>query len=1011
MAVPSVQGRASRSIRAMRRSPSLALLVCALAATSCSPGSGVTESTSARNDTTADPGSASSAPDEPTGPASTTAGSIPIDSLPDGERPPVALPGLLDPSDEPIANDDSVRTGTLDNGLVYYVRHNERPGGKAALRLVVKAGSVNETGAGTGVAHFVEHMLFNGTEEFPENELIDVLRSFGAAFGADINAYTAFDETVYELDVPSDTESLSTGMTVLEQWLSHATFDPAQVESERGIVLDEWRQSTQSVTGRLFEVAERLYLTGSPYEGRDPIGSDESISSVPVDELRQFYDDWYRPDNAAVVVVGDVDVDAVVADIAERFGPATPRTAAPPSRPDMRFAIENEPGFALHSDPDQATVDVEVDLPIPAIDGKGTAAMRAALLDSMIFDALVRRLDEDVTAGTAPFDEITTGTNSFVASLDAPALYAITDADRVDATLQALLDEYERADRYGFSQAETDLMKASAQAGFDSQFEGRATTQDIEYAEQYVANFLYGDPYPTLDELHATATAMIEAITPEALDLRFRSRWDNTAPHVIISTPAADEAAMPSEAEVLEVVTAVHERQVEPREGGRQLPDELMTAPEPVAPESDEKLISGGDAYFDPIELAFPNGARVVVTSNDIVDGQVGFLASSLGGSSLIDDADVVDGLYAADVVTTSGLASFNQTELESILADRDTTLGAWITPYTENFGGSAASADLEMLFQQLHLYMTQPRFDPIALTQLQRSYQPVVDDPSTDPESAGYDGLIDARYGDELRYARLPTPDQFATLDIEGVERVWRDRFGDAGDWVFAFAGDVDLDELRDLAGRYIGTLPGDATPEQYVDLGAAPPAGVVKSVVHAGSGDSSSLTLLFTSQLSDVDGLVRATTDVTSEVITSRLTDVIRERLGESYSPRATTYITSDPMPTVETYVQVTGAPERVESVGDLVVTELADLAANGPTEREFSNAFAQVDESHQFVDNQSFLQEMVDPYLWPQRDLDDYFGEYASLTEVDAAGVQQYIATHVPADRYIQVAVLPR
>jgi zinc protease len=286
-----------------------------------------------------------------------------------------------------------------------------------------------------------------------------------------------------------------------------------------------------------------------------------------------------------------------------------------------------------------------------------------------------------------------------------------------------------------------------------------------------------------------------------------------------------------------------------------------------------------------------------------------------------------------------------------------------------------------------------------------------VVDDPASDPQTAGYDALLDARYGDQVRYATLPTPEQFATLDLEGVERVWRDRFGDAGDWVFAFAGDVDLDELRDLASRYIGTLPGTATAEQYVDLGTPPPAGVVKSTVQAGTGESSSLTLLFTSPLADVDGSVRATTDVVNEVVTGRLTDVIREQLGESYSPFATSYITSDPVPTIETYVQVTGAPDRVESVGDLVVAQLADLAANGPTEREFSNAFAQVEETYRFVNNQSFLQEMVDPFLWPQRDLDDYFDQFSSLVDVDAAAVQEYIATHLPADQYVQVAVLPR
>ncbi len=492
----------------MQRTTGAFLIAGLLALAACTPDEDVSEDTAVPTGSSGSGTAAESTATDDSSPAST--------SVEPTEE--VALPGLLDPSDEPIPNDDLVRTGTLENGLQYYVRYNDRPGAKASLRLAIDAGSVDETGPSTGVAHFVEHMLFNGTEQFPENELIDVLRSFGAAFGADINAYTSFDETVYELEVPNDAESLDTGMTVLDQWLSHATFDPAQVEAERGIVTDEWRTSTQDVSGRLFEVAQGMYLAGTPYEHRDPIGSAESIATVPVEELRQFYDNWYRPDNAAVVVVGDVDVDATVADIEQRFGSAVPRTEAMPARPDTTFPIETEPDFALHSDPDQTTVDVEVDLPIPAIESDGTAALRADILDSMIYSALIRRLDQDVSAGDAAFDDITTGTNSFVSSLDAPALYAITTADRVDATLQALLDEYERTDRFGFSEAETDVAKAAAQAEFDSLYDGRNTTQDVDYADQYVANFLTGTPFPHADDLYENATATIEAITPEALD-------------------------------------------------------------------------------------------------------------------------------------------------------------------------------------------------------------------------------------------------------------------------------------------------------------------------------------------------------------------------------------------------------------------------------------------------------------------------------------------------------------
>jgi zinc protease len=700
-----------------------------------------------------------------------------------------------------------------------------------------------------------------------------------------------------------------------------------------------------------------------------------------------------------------------VDDIEDRFGSAEPRSDSMPARADTTFDLEQLADFALHSDPDQTTVDVEVDLPLPALDSHGTAGLRASILDTMIYSALIRRLDQDVTAGTAPFDDITTGTNSFVPSLDAPALYAFTDAERVDATLRALLDEYERADRFGFTAAETDVARSAMQAQFDAAHERRNTTQDTELAEQYVANFLYGEPYPSADDLHELATGTIDAITPEALTARLRARWRNTAPHVIISTPLADESAMPSRDEVLAAIDATPERELEPRADGRQLPDELMVAPEPVAPASRERLIDDASRVFDPIEVVFPNGARVIATSNDIVEGQFGFQASSPGGSSLVADEDVVDALYAAEIVTSSGVGEFNQTELEAVLADRSVGVAADITPYLDTFQGGAATADLETLFQLIHLYMTQPRFDPVALSQLQRFEGPLVNDPASDPDAAGFDALLDARYPDEPRYTLLPTPEQFATLDLEGVERVWRDRFGDASDWVFVFAGDLDLDELFDLAGRYIATLPATGEAEHWVDVEDPPPPGVVRQVVGAGTGETASLTMLFTSPVAGVDSELRATSDVVVEVVNTRLTDVVRERLGESYSPFAVSFIGNDPDPVIETYLQVTGSPERIESVAGIVAAELADLAANGPTEREFDTSTAQVGQAYQFVDNETFLTELTNDAIWPDRELDDYLGQFDALPSVTASSVQAFIAAYLPADRFIQVAVLPR
>jgi len=922
-----------------------------------------------------------------------------------------ALPGLLDGSDEPIPNDGAVRTGVLANGLTYYVRRNDNPGGKADLRLAVRAGSVDELGAETGVAHFAEHMLFNGTEKYPENQLIDTLRSFGAAFGADVNAYTTFDETVYTLTVPNADESVETGLDVLEQWLSHATFDEAQVVAERGVVLDEWRVRTQSTRGRLFDVAQELFLSGSPYDGRSPIGTEDSIESMPSDVLTGYYGTWYRPDNAAIVVVGDVDVDAIVGDIERLFGPAVPVEAVVPARPDTTFAVDVEPDVGLHVDPDQQTVDVEVTLPLPAVESNGTLGVRTELVDAMIYDALVRRLRQDLAAGRAPFDDITQGSNSLVDTLDAPALYAFTDAERSDDTLVALLDEYERAFRFGFTPEETDLARETVRSIFDARFDGRDSTQDTDYAAALVDAFLDGAPYPSISDEYEIATSILDAVTPEALAVRFAARWANAAPHVIISTPEAVADQIPTEAEVLDVIASTSTRDIAPRAEQRDLPDALMARPEAQAPLSIEQVTPQGDSLFDPVRMVYPNGVTVILNTNTIVEGQVFYQGASPGGSSLVADADVVDALYAPDIVTSSGLDDFDQSELARITAGADADVSAWIDPYVDHFAGSAATDDLEVLLQQLHLYMTRPRFDEVALEQVRRRVVPVVADPSSDPLTAGDDALLDARYPGELRYASVPEPEEFATLDLDGVERVWRDRYGDASDWVFVFSGDFDRDAAMSLTGSYLGTLPGSGTTEQWVDVGNPPPPGVDVTEVSAGTGDTASVTMLFTSPVDDIDARLRVTADVSSGLVQARLTDVIREQLGESYSPSSVSFVTTDPDPVIETFVFVTGSPDRVTSIAELVVAELDDLGTNGPTEQEFLNAFAQVEEALNFVNNGSFVQELIDDEIHPRLDLDDYLFERVELENVTAAAVQAYIDEHIGPDRYIQVTVEPR
>ena len=921
------------------------------------------------------------------------------------------LPGLLDASDAAFPNDPAVRTGVLENGLTYYVRFNDQPGSRASLRLAIDGGAVDELDDVTGVAHYAEHMMFNGTEAYPENELIDVLRSFGADFGPDINAYTAYDETVYQLEVPNDDPSIAEAMNVLGEWLSNATIEPGQVDAERGVILDEWRIRTQTLRGRLFEVAQGLFVAGTPYEGRSPIGTSADIEAMTPETLRAFYDAWYRPDNAAIIVVGDIDVDDVVAQIAERFGAVEPRGEAPPEQVDYSFDLDLEPDFALHVDPDQATVDVEVTLPLPSTPGTGTLARRADLLDEVIYDVLVGRLDRDVAVGAAPFDEIVPGGNSIVSQLDAPALYAFTDAVQVRETLDALLLEYERAYRYGFDQIEIDAAVDAVRAEWDAYLGREFEIQDAGWASRLVAHFLDGDPYPTVRAEFDLIAAELEAVTPEAAWERFKARWTNTAPHVIISTPEASAGDMPSRDEVLAAIEATRTAQLPPREPPRDLPDQLMARPAAIEVPPRRAMTEFFWTQLNPWAYEFPNGATVVLNPNTISQGTVVFEATSPGGSSLVADDDAIDALFAAEVVLRSGIADFNQAEFVQITSSGTAELGAAIEPYRESLRGDTASADAESLFQQIHLYMTQPRFDPIALDQVIQQERPAIVDPSIRPGAASFDVLEELHNGSEPRHAVLPAPEQFDTLDLDGVERVWRDRFGDASDWVFVFSGDFDLREFEQLAASYIGTLPGSRGVETPVKVGTVFPDGVTTGQVRAGSGNTASVEMLFVSPIEAITPRNEALVTMAAAVIDARLTRVVREEFGDSYSPRIISALTIDPDPVVETYIRITGAPDRLDIIAETVIAQIDDITSGGLSEDEYAGAFRPVEEDYSFVNNGEYLRELTREILIPDYDFDAYVFEADTLAAVDRGAVIEFIDRVIPTERYAQVTTTPR
>ncbi len=930
---------------------------------------------------------------------------------------PVGPPGTVEEPDstdlpELGGGDPDTVTGTLDNGLRYLVRSNDNPGGKVELRLVVDAGSGLEDDDQVGVAHFLEHMLFNGTERFPKNELIDVLRSFGAAFGADINASTSYDETIYTLNVPDTPEAVGTALDVLEDWLSAATLDPAEVEAERGIVLDEWRSRVQTSNGRIFDRFAGFLLEGTDYDGHLPIGGREAIEGIEADSLRRFYDDWYRPDNAAVIVIGDIEEDEIEEEIETRFSSIEPRGSSP-ERVDLPVSPDDVTRVEIVDDADLAEGFVSLSLPLAVETTTLEADAQQSILDRLALDIVATRLDNDALRGDAPFERASAGSSSFVRLLSAPEINIDVDGASVAASVEAVVDELERVARFGVTTAELERAIASRRASAQRNFDGRDSRQDSSFADEYTRHILEGEWYVPAQREFDFVNEVLDRATVETVVFGLVERYESAGLHVFVAVPSAEAGDVADAAALIELVDAAGERDLEPRADEAAIGDSLIESPDPVDEVSVIELAT--DPFtpaLDPLVLQFANGARVSLNTTTIVENEVFLSARSVGGLSSVPDEFVADGQALGAVIGDSGAGDFDRVALVAFLDDKSVSLAPDMSPLTNEMFGTAATDDLEVLFQLIHLLMTDPRADQTAVDRYVDDRLPFALDPSINAGYAEFDALTKARY-DDPRFL-LPTPESLGAVDADDIEALARDAFGlEQRPWSFAFSGDFDVDEVTDLARRYIGSVPngsesiGTAPPEE-----PPPPAGVVVAEADGGEGDTANVSFLFTGEATS-DRRDDIVASVVREIVGNRLTDFIREELGDSYSPTARLELGDGALPPTELYISVSTAPDQIEEVSESVISQLADLSTAGPSEREFSNAVNTVAEQLNFINNVQINEEALAVLVDPDgNESFDAFVEQARLIgDITEADVAEALATWIDLDQYVEVRVTPR
>ena len=929
---------------------------------------------------------------------------VPTTTTTTATLPPVELPAFDDDNDA-VPIDRDVLIDKLPNGLTYYIRENRAPGGRAQLRLAVRAGSVQEVDEQRGAAHYLEHMMFNGTERFPANELIKVLSRFGAEFGPDVNAYTSYQETVYEIELATDDiETVEAGFDVLFEWATAVALDPEEVDLERGVLVEEWRLRDQGFFGRYFVgVAERL-LEGSAFADRSPLADPAQLDTTTPEGLRAFFETWYRTDTMAVVAVGDFDAEAVEEMIIERFSDIA--TAVDPEPvPSPTVSTGTEPTYFVIADPEFPEAWSELNYPLSSIPNPATVgAIRQGLAFDLAFDMLAKRLEEDRLRGKTPFFDSGRASNDLVRAHRTPGVLAWADPEKLGTTTEALLLEVKRARIFGFSEDEFNRAVEEVRTAVQLRFDERATMQDRDFAADYVEHFIGGRPLPSAREEFDLYQRLLDELTPDQVWETFSATIDTTEPFVIIVAPENASDLIPDEAELAAIVERVEAAPVEAR---ADLAVEIETLLERPDRAGVVRRTTFSDTGLPEIQLA--NGARIIMFQTPIRDDVVVMRARSPGGWSLVPVEDVIEAEHASDVTILSGVGGFDQVSLDRFLGDQVVFVRPFVTEVHEGLFGEATTGDLETLFQLINLYMSQPRFEEGARDLWVSEDLQTARNAELSPDLAVSIAIGDARFAGDPRFAAVHSVEDLETFDLARAAELYSERFANAGDFVFVFTGDFDVDVLEDLARSYIGTLPGDPASEGFTDTRPDPPGEIIEIVVEAGTGELGGVTLRFSTELT-LDPEIRVRVALLELILQQRLIDRIREELSASYSPSSFASLVEEPVDSVEFTVRISADPADLDAVVMAALAEMADLRANGPKPDELLIARQQLLRDYELFSNEGLASDMLFYAEHPDEGFLEVFNRKDRLPGITRSDIRALARLLLPEDRYIDVRLVP-
>lgn len=838
---------------------------------------------------------------------------------------PVAPPVATDPA-APLPLDPSIREGRLPNGLRYFLRQNGRPAKRVSLRLAVDVGSIHEADDQRGLAHFLEHMAFNGSAHFKPGELVAFLESIGARFGPHVNASTSFDETIYMLEVPTDREGyVDKGLLALRDFAGGATLSGEEIDKERGVVLEEWR-GRLGASSRITDQQLPVLFGRSRYAERLPIGLPETLRTFPHERLRDFYTTWYRADRMAVIVAGDLPLDEAERLVRSRFGDL-PRPTGPAPEVDRAVPPHAEPLYKMVVDSEAQRWSVTAAYKrAPEPDGT-LGAYRRSVVRSIGVQMLNARLAEIAQRADAPFLAADAGASPLGRSLSLFELSAEVAPGRLAAGLEAVVAEARRAQQFGFAPVEIERAKQSVLAGYAQAYNERGNAESASLANELVRHFLHDEPAPGIAYEFEVVKRVLAEVTADEITTALR-RLVEGSQVVLGVAPAAASGPAPTDDTLRTAMTSALAAPVTPwveATAGRAL---VETTPAKGRVTNRRQIDEIGVTV-----LTLSNGVEVWLKPTDFKADQVVFSSYAYGGTSLASEPDYPEAALGPVLVNLGGVGGLNPVDLEKVLAGRIAAANPDIDSYTHGVSGSATPKDLETALQLTYLAFTAPGITDESFGLLQRRLAPVLENQRKSPRFVFGEAVRRATTSDHYTSKSL-TPADLERLDLGAIRRGYTERFSNAADFTFFFVGAFTEAAITPMLEQWIASLPSTGPRRvAYRDLGLRFPGAITRETVTLGKEPASQTVVSFFAD-TGLNELEMHRARAAASLVGIRLRDLLREQLGGTYGV-SVNYGNTAPQKGYGTMnVSFGSAPDRVESLQKAVVDEIARLQKEGPT-----------------------------------------------------------------------------